>query len=114
MIEAVAVGKRFSLGVATKCQTKVADLVFCRTVNACLGQPVFGTNTSHHICVLKNLAEGSEMMHASEFKANLGPGTCAVAVDLHAHGAHTSNSYEWCDHALVFNVININYQNLLA
>jgi len=108
IIEAVAVGQTVCLRVAAQCQTQVTDLVVGYMIKDRLGQPVFGTNTHHHDRVLKNLAEGTELVQEFEFQANLGPATYSVAVALHADDTHISNNYEWRDHALVFNVININ------
>ncbi|MGV0961279.1 MAG: ABC transporter ATP-binding protein [Limnohabitans sp.] len=106
-VEAVAVGQLVCLRVAARCQKKVADLVVGYMIKDRWGQPVFGTNTHHHNRGLKNLPEGSEVLHEFEFQANLGPGTYSVAVALHADDSHISNNYEWRDHALVFNVVNI-------
>lgn len=113
-IEAVAVGQSVCLQVAAKCHSQVAELVVGYMIKDRLGQPVFGTNTHHHDLILKNLAEGIELGYAFEFQANLGPGTYSVAVALHADDNHICNNYEWRDHALVFNVININQPDFVG
>lgn len=114
VIEAVAVGQPVSLRVVAHCHTQVSDLVVGYMIKDRLGQPVFGTNTHHHDRVLKNLPEGTELVQEFEFQANLGPGTYSVAVALHADDTHISNNYEWRDHALVFNVININQADFIG
>ncbi len=114
VIEAVAVGQSVCLRVAAKCHTQVSDLVVGYMIKDRLGQPVFGTNTHHHDRVLKNLPEGTDLVQEFEFQANLGPGTYSVAVALHADDTHISNNYEWRDHALVFNVININQADFVG
>lgn len=106
-IEAVAVGQTVSLRVAAQCQADVPNLVVGYMIKDRLGQPVFGTNSHHYNRVLKNLPKDAEVIQAFEFQANLGPGTYSVAVALHADDTHISKNYEWRDHALVFNVINI-------
>ena len=72
-----------------------------------LGQPVFGTNTYHHKRKLQNLRGDETIEFNFDFQANLGPGTYSVAIALHADDTHVGKSYEWRDHALVFNMINI-------
>ena len=108
IVEAVAVGQSVCLRVAAKCHNQVADLVVGYLIKDRLGQPVFGTNTHHHGCVLKNPPKAAEIIHDFEFQANLGLGTYSISVALHGDGTHISNNYEWFDHALIFNVININ------
>lgn len=114
LIEVVAVGQSVCLRVAAKCNAQVAELVVGYIIKDRLGQPVFGTNTHHHDLVLRNLAEGTELVQEFEFHANLGPGTYSVAVALHADDNHIGSNYEWRDHALVFNVVNINQPDFVG
>jgi lipopolysaccharide transport system ATP-binding protein len=107
IIEAVAVGQKVCLRVATRCNSDVSDLVVGYMIKDRLGLPMFGTNTYHHDRILKNLIKGADAQFDFEFDANLGPGTYSVAVAFHADDTHTKNNYQWCDHALVFNIINI-------
>jgi len=107
LIEMVAVGQPISLRVRATCNSKVEDLVVGYMIKDRLGQPVFGTNTHHHKRKLQNL-RGDEIIEFNfDFHANLGPGTYSVAVALHADDTHLGKSYEWRDHALIFNMVNI-------
>ncbi len=108
VIEAVDVGQSVCLRISAKCQTEVADLVVGYMIKDRLGQEVFGTNTHHHARVLKKLPSGADILLEFDFKANMGPGAYSIAVALHADDTHIGNNYEWRDHALVFNVINVN------
>jgi lipopolysaccharide transport system ATP-binding protein len=114
ILQVVAVGQSVCLRVAAKCHNHVADLVVGYMIKDRLGQPVFGTNTHHHDRVLKDVPKAAEVSHDFEFQANLGPGTYSVSVALHADDNHISNNYEWCDHALIFNVINIDQPNFVG
>lgn len=113
-IEVVYVGQEVCIRVAAQCRTDIASLVVGYMIKDRLGQPVFGTNTYHHDRVLKNLTQGANILLEFGFKANLGPGTYSIAVALHADDTHISNNYEWRDHALIFNVINIDQADFVG
>lgn len=107
-METVGVGQQVSLQVSAQCQQPIASLVAGYMIKDRLGQPVFGTNTFHHDHVLKNLEKDSKVQLCFDFQANLGPGTYTIAIAFHGDDTHVKNNFEWRDHALVFNVININ------
>lgn len=106
-IEMVAVGQAVSLCVKAACKSQVEELVVGYMIKDRLGQPVFGTNTYHHKRKLQNLRGDETIEFSFDFQANLGPGTYSVAIALHADDTHLGQNYEWRDHALVFNMINI-------
>ena len=106
-IEMVAVGQAVSLRVKAACKSQVEELVVGYMIKDRLGQPVFGTNTYHHKRKLQNLRGDETIEFSFDFQANLGPGTYSVAIALHADDTHLGKNYEWRDHALVFNMINI-------
>ncbi|MHB8784895.1 MAG: ABC transporter ATP-binding protein [Thauera sp.] len=106
-IEMVAVGQAVSLCVKAACKSQVEELVVGYMIKDRLGQPVFGTNTYHHKRKLQNLRGDETIEFSFDFQANLGPGTYSVAIALHADDTHLGKNYEWRDHALVFNMINI-------
>ena len=106
-IEMVAVGQQVSLHVKVTCNARVEDLVVGYMIKDRLGQPVFGTNTYHHKRKLQNLRGDESIEFNFDFQANLGPGTYSMSIALHADENHVGKNYEWRDHALVFNMINI-------
>jgi lipopolysaccharide transport system ATP-binding protein len=106
-IEMVAVGQSISLHVTLACNAKVEELVVGYMIKDRLGQPIFGTNTYHHKRKLQDLRGDQNIEFNFDFQANLGPGTYSVAIALHADDTHVGRNYEWRDHALVFNMINI-------
>ena len=75
---------------------------------------MFGTNTYHLKQVLVDLAEGQMVELHFEFTANIGVGSYSVAVALHTGDAHLANNYQWRDHALVFNVVNIKMDDFVG
>ncbi len=114
LIEMVAVGQQVSLSVKAACNTRVEELVIGYMIKDRLGQPVFGTNTYHHKRKLQNL-RGDEIIELNfDFQANLGPGTYSIAIALHADDNHLGRNYEWRDHALVFNMINIDKEEFVG
>jgi lipopolysaccharide transport system ATP-binding protein len=113
-IEVVAVGQAVSLRVRITCNAHVDDLVVGYMIKDRLGQAVFGTNTFHQKRILKNLRDGEIIEFNFDFQANLGPGTYSVAIGLHADDTHLGKNYEWRDHALVFNMINIDKNDFVG
>ena len=105
-IEWVSVGQEVSLHVEALCNVQVEELVVGYMIKDRFGQPVFGTNTYHHKCELKNLPVGQVVEFNFDFQADIGPGTYSVAIALHTGDTHEAKNYEWRDLALVFNVIN--------
>lgn len=107
-LEVVAVGQAVSLCVRAICNMPADDLVVGYLIKDRLGQPVFGTNTYHYKHKESALNVGDLIELNFDFLANIGPGSYSVAIALHAGDTHLAKNYEWRDHALTFNVININ------
>tara|TARA_Y100000815_G_scaffold131302_1_gene118530 strand:- start:14645 stop:15862 length:1218 start_codon:yes stop_codon:yes gene_type:complete len=107
MIEFASVGEPVSLRVKIDINHDIPELVVGYMIKDRLGQPVFGTNTHHIGCALKDLKAGESPRYDFTFPANLGVGSFSVAIALHANDTHISANYEWRDLALVFNVINV-------
>ncbi|MBB3102477.1 ABC transporter ATP-binding protein [Azomonas macrocytogenes] len=105
-IEFVSVGEPVSLRIITRINSDIPELVMGYMIKDRLGQPVFGTNTHHLGCKLESLRAGETLEYRFSFPANLGVGSYSIAVALHTTDIHISCNYEWCDLALVFNVIN--------
>lgn len=70
-----------------------------------LGSDVFGTNThfNHNTC--PNKASGEKAKTTTELELNLGPGTYSITLAVHSGAVHTEESYDWIDHAVVFDVL---------
>ncbi|MGE6527578.1 ABC transporter ATP-binding protein [Pseudomonas sp. NPDC077382] len=107
MIEFASVGEPVSLRVKIDINQDIPELVVGYMIKDRLGQSVFGTNTHHLGCVLKDLKAGESPQYDFRFPANLGVGSFSVAIALHANDTHLTSNYEWRDLALVFNVVNV-------
>ena len=106
-VEYVPVGEPVSLRVAVKVNQPVPQLVVGYMIKDRLGQPIYGTNTHHLGYPDNDLAAGEELEYHFNFPACLGVGSYSVAVALHTTDSHLDRNYEWCDYALVFNVVNV-------
>lgn len=113
-IEYVAVGQTVAIEVTAVCNEALASLVIGYMIKDRLGQPMYGTNTHHLGKTLEGLSAGARIRYRFEFQANLGPGTYSVAVAAHADDTHVSMNYEWRDHALLFNVVNLDKSDFVG
>ncbi|MBN3733511.1 MULTISPECIES: ABC transporter ATP-binding protein [unclassified Burkholderia] len=113
-VEIIGVAQPVALRVKVKCVKAIPELVVGYMIKDRLGQTVFGTNTYHLKQVLVDLAEGQMVELHFEFTANIGVGSYSVAVALHTGDAHLANNYQWRDHALVFNVVNIKMDDFVG
>lgn len=107
-LEAVVVGQSVTLNVEVVCHTAIPELVLGYMIKDRLGQPVFGTNTHHLRRKLHNLESQQKIEFHFDFDVNLGPGSYSIAIAVHTSDTHVGKNYEWCDQALVFNVVNVN------
>ncbi|MGU3775973.1 ABC transporter ATP-binding protein [Burkholderia metallica] len=113
-VEIIGVAQPVALRVKVKCVKAIPELVVGYMIKDRLGQTVFGTNTYHLKQVLVDLVEGQTVELHFEFLANIGVGSYSVAVALHTGDAHLANNYQWRDHALVFNVVNIKMDDFVG
>jgi len=70
-----------------------------------LGVEVFGTNSFYRNDREFTVLEGSISLVEFEVALNLGPGSYSIAVAVHQGAAHTEESYDWFDNAVVFDVL---------
>lgn len=106
-IEVIGVGQPVSLNIDVRCNVAIDELVVGYVIKDRLGQPIFGTNTHHLKQKRQNLKINEELKYNFDFSANLGSGTYSISIALHADDTHIGISYEWRDHAYIFNVINM-------
>ncbi|MGQ9426885.1 ABC transporter ATP-binding protein [Gilvimarinus sp. F26214L] len=108
VVDHVAVGESVILRVKVRVYRSIDSLVLGYAIKDRLGQTMYGTNTWHTGQVLENPEPGSLHEFEIAFQSNLGVGAYSVCTALHANDTHIKSNYEWCDLALVFNVINLN------
>lgn len=107
-VEFINVGQAVRLKAEVRIRANVPGLVFGYMMKDRLGQPVFGTNTYHMGMKLPNPTKGEKLTLVFSFPANIGLGSHSVTTALHVADTHLAGNYEWCDQALVFNVVNLN------
>ena len=105
-VENVSVGQNLSLVIKVKTHQPIDDLVLGFMIKDRTGQAVFGTNTHHLKHTLRNLHADQTLKFILNFDANLGPGSYSIAVALHDQDTHLHKNFEWCDLAVVFQVVN--------
>lgn len=106
-VEYVPVGQAVTLRIQVDVNVAIPELVVGYMIKDRLGQEVYGTNTHHLGCKLAAQQAGDTLEYRFAFDANLGVGSYSVAVALHTTDSHMAHNYEWRDHALVFNVVNV-------
>jgi lipopolysaccharide transport system ATP-binding protein len=106
-VEVVAVGQSVILEVVVAVNHDIERLVAGFMLKDRLGLPVFGTNTHHLKQAETGLRAGETLTYAFRFDAQMGQGSYSVSIALHEMQTHMSRNYEWRDHVLVFEVINM-------
>ena len=107
-VEFINVGQSVRLKVEIRIHADLPELVFGYMIKDRLGQPVFGTNTHHLGVDMRHLAKGDRLTLRFSFPANIGLGSYSVSTALHIADTHLAANYEWCDLAMMFNVVNLN------
>ncbi|WP_447553441.1 ABC transporter ATP-binding protein [Vreelandella sp. EE22] len=106
-LDVVDVGQPVELRVQVNIHDHLPELVLGYKLKDRVGQDVFGTNTWHTHQVERALAPGETLTYRIRFQANLGPGSYSVSVSLHSSDTHLARNYQWIDHALVFQMVNM-------
>lgn len=113
-VEYVGVADPVTLVARVRVHSPVQRLVFGYMVRDRLGQPVYGTNTSHTDQVVEDLRDGDFVEFRASFLANFGPGSYSVSVALSSTETHLVNNYQWRDLAMVFTVANLRHPNFVG
>lgn len=110
-IEVAGVGKPVTLQVKAVASAAIPKLVLGFMIKDRLGLPIYGTNTDLKGMPVVDVQVGKEYIFRFSFPMNLGPGSYSVAVALTSSDTHLMNNYEWRDQALVFSVVNMDYEH---
>ncbi len=113
-VEIVNVGENITLKITARAKASIPELVLGYIIKDRLGQPVYGTNTLHLGLPLKHIEPGERVEYTFSFPANLGVGSYAVTLALHASDSHHAANYVWKDRAVIFNVVNINRPHFMG
>jgi len=114
VIEQVKVGQLVVLRIKARVLADLDRLVMGYLIKDRLGQPIFGTNTSHLDQTLHQLKQDEELTFNVSFTANLGEGSYSIAVALHESATHVNRNYDWLDQAVVFQVINVEHGHFVG
>lgn len=106
-LEVVDVGQEVELRIRVAIYADLPELVIGYKLKDRVGQDVFGTNTWHTHQVERTLTVGETLTYRIRFNANLGPGSYSVSLSLHSSDTHLTRNYQWVDHALIFQMVNI-------
>ena len=113
-VEVIDVGSEVVLEIDVSVHENVPDLVLGYAIKDRLGQPIFGTNTSFLAHARSAYGAGERIKYRFAFTANLGEGNYSMAVALHAGDTHVEKNYEWRDHAIVFQVLNMSKKKFVG
>ena len=113
-LEQVNVGQRVTLRVTTKVHADVEQLVMGYVIKDRLGQTIYGTNSFYLKQTLHHLKTNECVTFNANFAANLGEGSYSISIALHESDTHIGQNYDWLDHALVFQVINIEHAHFVG
>jgi lipopolysaccharide transport system ATP-binding protein len=110
----VGVGDTVSLVARARVNAPLERMVFGYMIRDRLGQPVFGTNTSHTDQAVTGLAAGDLVEFTAKFEASFGPGSYSVSLALSSTETHLVNNYQWKDMALMFTVANLRHPTFVG
>jgi len=113
-IEVVHVGQRVKLKIIADVHQEIPELVIGYLIKDRIGQPVFGTNTLNLKRNMSTVQNGARVEAIFSFSANLGPGSYSITIAFHSPDGHVAHNYEWRDHALLFNVVNIDKEQFIG
>ena len=106
-IDTVTVGQQVCLRISFVCNKYLEKIVIGYLIKDRLGLPVFGTNTQFYDMVIKKLVPNQVVNFDINFSMNLAQGSYSLSIAAHSDASHLNDNYEWRDHALIFQVVNI-------
>ncbi len=105
--DVLRVGEMITLVVDVAVESAIDHLVFGFMIRDRLGQPVYGTNTHYTGQALERPVPGTRFRYTVALPVHVGPGNYSISLALHASDTHLAANYDWCDLALVFQVVNL-------
>lgn len=107
-------GQRLILHMEASAYEHVDNLVLGYMLRDRTGHVVWGTNTWHTKQVVSNVRPGERVSYAMSFTCTLGPGSYSFSPALVASDNHLDKNYEWHDNAMVFDVVNLEYNTFIG
>lgn len=113
-LDTVFVGQKLCLNVQIEAQTDLPSLVIGYAIKDKFGRDIFGTNTFHLNKTSENISKGEILNYRFIFDANIGEGNYSITVAAHGGQTHIEKNYEWRDLAVIFNVINTQFNPFIG
>jgi lipopolysaccharide transport system ATP-binding protein len=113
-IEVVKVGQKVILDITIKAKDFLEELVLGYVIKDRYGREIFGTNTHFLNNILTDIAIGEDINYKFKFTANVGEGNYSISIAAHMGSSHVVKNYIWKDVAIVFNVINADYDTFIG
>jgi lipopolysaccharide transport system ATP-binding protein len=110
IIATARVGQKLILELTALINKETPKLVLGYMLRDRTGHVVWGTNTWHTGQIQTNLVPGETVIFRMPFTCMLGPGSYSFSPALCSSATHMENNFEWTDNALVFEVINVDYE----
>ena len=106
-VDVVRVGQPVTLHVEVQANKYIERLVLGFGIKDRLGQLIYGTNSDYQNQVIGKVLPNSRTHFDINFSILMGPGSYSVHTALTSSGKHFVDNFEWHEHALHFNVINV-------
>ncbi|MCS6242767.1 MAG: ABC transporter ATP-binding protein [Opitutus sp.] len=101
-----------------RCTVTFNEKIVCPTLGILirdrLGMDIFGTNTFNQKQPLPETQAGSRLQIDIQIELSLGIGSYSLTAALHSERDHLGESYDWIDHALIFQIIPQNGRNFVG
>ncbi|GAA5179040.1 ABC transporter ATP-binding protein [Niveibacterium umoris] len=104
--EGVETGAPVELLISVEARRDFEQLVLGFLIKDRLGQAVYGINTFRLGQAIADVHAGERFDVRIRLNMNLGKGSYSLSTALTVGDSHLDESCEWCDHALVFHVMN--------
>jgi lipopolysaccharide transport system ATP-binding protein len=106
-IAVCAVGQQVVVRAVATLSEPVPRLVAGLMIRDKMGHVVWGSNTAHTQQALEDVPQGATIRLDVPFTCTLGPGSYAVTVALTSSESHATQTFDWIDNFLVFEVVNL-------
>ncbi len=113
-VVAARVGQRLCLVAEVEVRASIPRMVLGYMLRDKLGHVVWGTNTWHTQQMVFDLKAGDRLTYVMPFTCTLGPGSYSFSPALVSTDTHLVDNYEWTDNALVFDVMNVDYNSFIG
>ena len=113
-ITTAQVNQLLTIKLTTYIHADIPKLVMGFLIRNKEGNIVWGSNTAHTHQIQENLKAGELLEFFMTFRCGLGHGSYSISHALHLSDTHISGNYEWVDNALIFDVINTDYDKFIG